>query len=164
MPQLRWGTISYRLSLLRRRSGNRHNVDRHGTHGEDPSNAGDETPGRLVARRKVKTAGSRWSAGVTAHSDALDLEPGVFTQRSAKSIAESLKRPAEHSTPEGRRLPIGAVDAGVLHQPRRQKTAGGAAQDPRARQGRCRSNRVAKSCERAVKGSKRQVAARKAAS
>jgi hypothetical protein len=54
--------------------------------------------GRPAARRKVKTAGSRWSAGVTAHSDALDLEPGVFTQRSAKSIAESLKRSAERST------------------------------------------------------------------
>ena len=53
---------------------------------------------RPAARRKVKTTGSRWSAGVTAHSDALDLKPGVFTQRSAKSIAESLKRSAEHST------------------------------------------------------------------
>ncbi len=55
---------------------------------------------RPAARRKAaaKTAGSRWSARVTAHSDALDLEPGVFTQRSAKSIAESLKRSAERST------------------------------------------------------------------
>jgi hypothetical protein len=54
---------------------------------------------RPAARRKAaaKTAGSRWSARVTAHSDALDLEPGVFTQRSAKSIAESLKRSAERS-------------------------------------------------------------------
>lgn len=50
-----------------------------------------------VRRRKVKTAGTRWSAGVTAHSDALDLEHGVFTQSSAKSIAESLKRSAERS-------------------------------------------------------------------
>jgi hypothetical protein len=52
------------------------------------------------ARRKTaaKTAGTRWSARVTAHSNALDLESGVFTQKSAKSIAESLKRSAERST------------------------------------------------------------------
>lgn len=30
-------------------------------------------------------------------SDALDLEQGVFKKRSAKAIAESLKRSAEHS-------------------------------------------------------------------
>jgi hypothetical protein len=55
--------------------------------------------GRPTARRqKVKATGTRWSARVTAHSDALDLEPGVFTQKSGKSIAESLKRSAEQST------------------------------------------------------------------
>lgn len=53
---------------------------------------------RTAARRKVKVTGTRWSARVTAHSDALDLEPGVFTRRSAKSIAASLKRSAERST------------------------------------------------------------------
>jgi hypothetical protein len=31
-------------------------------------------------------------------SDSLDLEPGVFTQRSARAIAHSLKRSAERST------------------------------------------------------------------
>ena len=31
-------------------------------------------------------------------SDALDLEPGVFTQRSALAVARSLKRSAERST------------------------------------------------------------------
>lgn len=40
---------------------------------------------------------ARWSQRVTAHSDALDLEPGVFKQRSARRIAESLKASAEHS-------------------------------------------------------------------
>lgn len=30
-------------------------------------------------------------------SDALDLEPSVFTKRSPKAIAQSLKRSAEHS-------------------------------------------------------------------
>jgi len=48
-----------------------------------------------------KTAGSsnrRWSARVTHESDALDLKKGVFTLRSPKAIARSLKRSAEHST------------------------------------------------------------------
>jgi len=34
---------------------------------------------------------------VTEHSNALDLESSVFTKDSARSIAESLKRSAEHS-------------------------------------------------------------------
>ena len=40
----------------------------------------------------------RWSARVTRESDALTLEKGVFTQRSARAIALSLKRSAERST------------------------------------------------------------------
>lgn len=40
----------------------------------------------------------RWSQRVTRESDALDLEGGVFTKRSAKAMAASLKRSAEHST------------------------------------------------------------------
>lgn len=39
----------------------------------------------------------RWSAGVTEHSDALDLKPDVFTGHDPKAIAASLKRSAEHS-------------------------------------------------------------------
>ena len=39
----------------------------------------------------------KWSQHVTERSDALDLEHGVFTQRSAKKIAASLKRSAERS-------------------------------------------------------------------
>lgn len=38
----------------------------------------------------------RWSRDVTEHSNALDLESGVF-KGSATSIARSLKRSAEHS-------------------------------------------------------------------
>jgi Protein of unknown function (DUF3175) len=38
-----------------------------------------------------------WSAQVTRGSDALDLEPGVFTWRDPKQIAASLKRSAETS-------------------------------------------------------------------
>jgi hypothetical protein len=40
---------------------------------------------------------NRWSADVTAHSDALDLEPKVFENKSAVQIARSLKRSAESS-------------------------------------------------------------------
>lgn len=41
---------------------------------------------------------SRWSAQVTETSDALDLEPGVFTWSDPKRIAASLKHSAEAST------------------------------------------------------------------
>jgi hypothetical protein len=40
---------------------------------------------------------NRWSADVTAHSDALALEPKVFEKGSAAEIAASLKRSAESS-------------------------------------------------------------------
>lgn len=39
----------------------------------------------------------RWSAEVTAHSDALDLEDHVFTLKDPREIALSLKRSAERS-------------------------------------------------------------------
>jgi hypothetical protein len=39
----------------------------------------------------------KWSAEATAHSDALDLQPKVFTKKSPAEIAESLKRSAESS-------------------------------------------------------------------
>ncbi|SFB06495.1 Protein of unknown function [Rhizobium sp. NFR07] len=42
-------------------------------------------------------ASKRWSQDVTKHSDAMDLEDGVFRQRSARKIAASLKRSAEAS-------------------------------------------------------------------
>jgi hypothetical protein len=40
----------------------------------------------------------RWSARVMRTSNALDLEQGVFKKRSARGVARSLKRSAEHST------------------------------------------------------------------
>lgn len=43
------------------------------------------------------TKPAKWSQHVTQTSNALDLEPGVFTSESPKSIAESLKRSAETS-------------------------------------------------------------------
>ena len=57
-------------------------------------------PGRgaamtLPAKRKSQPASTRrWSAKVTKNSNALDLESGVFKQRSARAIAASLKRSA----------------------------------------------------------------------
>jgi hypothetical protein len=46
---------------------------------------------------RKKSGGKRWSARVTKHSNALDLEPKVFCSRSPRKIALSLKRSAEHS-------------------------------------------------------------------
>jgi len=40
---------------------------------------------------------NKWSQQVTRHSNALDLEPGVFTWDDPKRIAASLKRSAEIS-------------------------------------------------------------------
>jgi hypothetical protein len=45
----------------------------------------------------VLMADRKWSQDVTEHSDALDLEEGVFTQDDPRAIARSLKRSAEHS-------------------------------------------------------------------
>jgi hypothetical protein len=42
-------------------------------------------------------AAKRWSQAVTANSNALDLDQGVFALRSAVAIAASLKRSADHS-------------------------------------------------------------------
>ncbi|MBV9148485.1 MAG: DUF3175 domain-containing protein [Candidatus Eremiobacteraeota bacterium] len=46
---------------------------------------------------RVEVAKKYWSGRVTKESNALDLESDVFNQRSARKIAESLKRSAEHS-------------------------------------------------------------------
>ncbi len=39
----------------------------------------------------------KWSQDVTENSDAMDLKEGVFKQRSAKKIADSLKHSAQSS-------------------------------------------------------------------
>ena len=44
-----------------------------------------------------KETKEKWSSEVTEHSDALDLEEGVFTWSDPKKIAESLKNSAEKS-------------------------------------------------------------------
>jgi len=53
---------------------------------------------RSSARRsKTGRSNKRWSARVTRESDALDLKRGVFSKRSPRAIALSLKRSAERS-------------------------------------------------------------------
>jgi len=47
---------------------------------------------------KAKKERKRWSQEVTQKSNALDLEEGVFSKDSPRSIAVSLKRSAERST------------------------------------------------------------------
>jgi hypothetical protein len=47
--------------------------------------------------KNTRSKSSRWSAQVTRHSDALDLQPSVFKSSSPQQIARSLKRSAEAS-------------------------------------------------------------------
>jgi Protein of unknown function (DUF3175) len=49
---------------------------------------------RKPSRGAAKAGGARWSAEVLRTSNALDLQKGIFTQRSARAIAASLKRAA----------------------------------------------------------------------
>ncbi|HTQ15083.1 MAG TPA: DUF3175 domain-containing protein [Rhizomicrobium sp.] len=51
----------------------------------------------MATRKRKQEGGRRWSGRVTRESNALDLEGGVFTLRSPRAIAASLKRSAEHS-------------------------------------------------------------------
>ena len=44
-----------------------------------------------------KSKNKKWSRKVTEHSDALDLEKGVFAGNDPEKIARSLKRSATHS-------------------------------------------------------------------
>jgi len=52
---------------------------------------------RTRSTRRKRAGGRRWSARVTHESNALDLQKGVFSNRSPKAIARSLKRSAERS-------------------------------------------------------------------
>src|SRR5918995_225432 len=58
-----------------------------------------KTAGRRIAKRKTagRRSANRWSARVTKHSDALDLEKSVFKSSDPHRIAVSLKRSAERS-------------------------------------------------------------------
>jgi hypothetical protein len=49
------------------------------------------------ARKGAPRAGRRWSQRVTETSNALDLEPGVFTFDDPRHVARSLQRSADES-------------------------------------------------------------------
>ncbi|MGP0091682.1 MAG: DUF3175 domain-containing protein [Xanthobacteraceae bacterium] len=66
--------------------------------GRAASNARPSGTANSVSVRTVRTqAPRRWSQRVTEHSNALDLEQGVFTLKDPKQIAASLKRSAQAS-------------------------------------------------------------------
>ncbi|MGA2548840.1 MAG: DUF3175 domain-containing protein [Burkholderiaceae bacterium] len=56
-------------------------------------------PGTQTGSKPARSAPAkwRWSQEVTERSDALDLQKGVFSERSASGIARALKRSAERS-------------------------------------------------------------------
>jgi hypothetical protein len=59
---------------------------------------GDHSGRKASVKAKApQKAPKKWSAGVMARSDAMDLESGVFKSRSARQVALSLKRSAESS-------------------------------------------------------------------
>ena len=53
--------------------------------------------GRGAKAARSAKSGRKWSAGVMARSDSMDLETGVFKSRSARQVALSLKHSAEAS-------------------------------------------------------------------
>lgn len=61
-----------------------------------PNRASQGRPSKGRPAKKRSTS-RRWSAAVTARSDALTLENKVFAQRDPRRIALSLKRSAERS-------------------------------------------------------------------
>src|SRR5262245_61534942 len=62
-----------------------------------PGTARKKSPTKASPKGSAKFS-KKWSARVMARSNAMDLEEGVFTLRSPRSIAESLKRSADRST------------------------------------------------------------------
>jgi putative cell wall-binding protein len=53
--------------------------------------------GKKPAVKKKTSTKKKWSASVTKHSNALDLESNVFKSGSAEKIAQSLKRSSSKS-------------------------------------------------------------------
>jgi hypothetical protein len=54
-------------------------------------------PGKRSGAATKRRGGKRWSRRVTQRSNALDLDPGVFTRSDPRSIARFLKRSAQRS-------------------------------------------------------------------
>jgi hypothetical protein len=61
------------------------------------TSARKKTPTKNARTTKPTAPVKRWSQRVTDSSDALDLKAGLFKSRSAKTIAQGLKRAAERS-------------------------------------------------------------------
>src|SRR5262249_47656819 len=66
------------------------------------SSSSEEVNARMKTRSTTRTGTKKrksryWSAAVTRHSNALDLQPHVFKLTNPLRIALSLKRSAEHS-------------------------------------------------------------------
>ena len=61
------------------------------------SKKASKAKGAAAGKRRA-AVGKRWSGYVTKHSNALDLEEGVFASKDPARIAASLKRSAEAST------------------------------------------------------------------
>ena len=55
------------------------------------------TPTSSLRRSRRRSSNRLWSNRVTRESNALDLDPGVFTWNDPETIARSLKRSAERS-------------------------------------------------------------------
>ena len=62
-----------------------------------PKSARGKRSTAAVRPKRRAPSAKRWSARVTRRSDALDLQTGVFKLRSARQIAQSLKKSAEAS-------------------------------------------------------------------
>src|SRR5882762_6052928 len=56
-----------------------------------------------------KKSARKWSASVTQHSNALDLDKGVFTSDDPKKIAQSL----EHSAEKSKRKKVGSYQSAM---------------------------------------------------
>jgi hypothetical protein len=78
--------------------GKTRNGANHGRTPEDHTPTEDRGPQSSRTTTAKKSSPKRWSQRVTRESDALDLKRGVFKLSSAKKIAASLKRSAEHSS------------------------------------------------------------------
>jgi len=76
----------------------------------------------MAAAKKTKSNPKRWSADVMKKSDAMDLGPGVFTQRSARAVARSLKKIRRgQPSPQINSIQVGNVHAQFRDQSRREQ-------------------------------------------
>jgi len=60
--------------------------------------SGKSTTARHAVSKRRAVVSKRWSGDVTKHSNALDLEEGIFTWKDPAHIAASLKHSAQVST------------------------------------------------------------------